>query len=134
VSEAGSFPGENGSWAIAKRDFQLFEKNACISHKNYGIIINSFKRGLTKNSKIELVCLNDPLLFRPLFVKKTNQSAFLRRPPRCNFFHQSGVYIIEMKKKRAPEGNLSSKRLLFYPPFFQEFLINAAYLSIHSLE
>jgi hypothetical protein len=39
-----------------------------------------------------------------------------------------------MKKKRAPEGNLPSKRLLFTPPLFQEFLIHTAYLSIHSLE
>jgi len=39
-----------------------------------------------------------------------------------------------MKEKRAPERNLLSKRLLFIPPFFQEFLINTAYLSIHSLE
>jgi hypothetical protein len=39
-----------------------------------------------------------------------------------------------MNKKRAPEGNLPSKRLLFYPPSFQEFLINTVYLSIHSLE
>jgi hypothetical protein len=52
----------------------------------------------------------------------------------CNFFLQPSVYLNEMKKKRAPEGNLSSKRLLFCPPFFQEFPINAAYLSIHSLE
>jgi len=42
--------------------------------------------------------------------------------------------MVEMNKKRAPEGNLSSMRLLFSPPQFQEFLINTAYLSIHSLE
>jgi len=39
-----------------------------------------------------------------------------------------------MKKKRAPERNLLGKRLLFSPPFLQEFLINTVYLSIHSLE
>jgi hypothetical protein len=39
-----------------------------------------------------------------------------------------------MNEKRAPEGNLLSMRLLSSPPKCQEFLINTAYLSIHSLE